>query len=183
MPSSPQCAQLDPENRLLWHMPPRRLDFESMRDALQFVAGTLDLTVGGPPVDVFTTKRRTIYGYIDRLNVQALLRTFDVPSPDATSPQRDVTTVPAQALYLMNSAFTQQSSKLLAQRPDIAGETDFVKRLNQLYQVVYARIPRPDEKQLAEEYFGTDSAQRIDPVRWQRFAHALLLTNEFAFVD
>src|SRR5207244_3361851 len=84
----PECKQVDPDNALVWKMNRRRLDFEALRDALLAAAGTLDPTVGGPPVkDAMSggARRRTIYGYLDRQSVPGLYRTFDFPSPDATS--------------------------------------------------------------------------------------------------
>ncbi len=102
------CRRVDPENTLLWRMVPRRLDLEATRDALLAVAGRLSPTLGGPSVKDLTSTaatRRTLYGHLDRLNVPALYRTFDFPNPDATSPQRDNTTVAPQALFLMNHPF------------------------------------------------------------------------------
>src|SRR5262249_53490464 len=100
-PKSPSLV--DPENRLLWKMPRRRLDFEALRDSLLAVSGTLDDKIGGPSVNLLAgSNRRSVYGFIDRLALPGLLRTFDFPSPDATSAQRDNTTVAPQALYLMN---------------------------------------------------------------------------------
>ncbi len=86
----PECLRVDPENRWLWRMNRRRLDFETTRDALLAVSGRLDPALGGPPVkDIASTTavRRTVYGRIDRLNLPGLYRTFDFPNPDSTSPQ------------------------------------------------------------------------------------------------
>src|SRR5947208_4119606 len=65
----PEVARLDPENKLMTHMSRRRLDFEALRDSLLFVAGQLDSKMGGAAVEMFeakTSKRRTVYGFIDR---------------------------------------------------------------------------------------------------------------------
>src|SRR5262249_62128660 len=102
----PRLATLDPENRLMARMNRRRLDFEQMRDSLIAVTGQLDHTAGGPAVDLTNTpftKRRTVYGFIERQNLPGIFRTFAFASPDASSPQRYTTTVPQQALFLMNS--------------------------------------------------------------------------------
>ena len=117
---SKACAdglQHDPENRLLWRFNRQRLDFEAMRDSVLAVSGSLDPIIGGPAVPItdppFTT-RRTIYGFIDRQNLDGLYRTFDFAVPDATSPRRFVTTVPQQALFLMNSPFLHEQSRRLS---------------------------------------------------------------------
>jgi hypothetical protein len=113
----PEGLARDPQNRLLWRFNRQRLDFESMRDSALAVAGTLDLTRGGPSVNIGEPPfppRRTVYGFIDRQNLDGVYRTFDFAVPDATSPKRFVTTVPQQALYLMNSPFIQEQAKRLA---------------------------------------------------------------------
>ena len=106
----------DPENRLVWRFNRQRLDFESMRDSLLAVSGVLDPAIGGPAASIteppFST-RRTIYGFIDRQNLDGLYRTFDFAVPDATSPRRFVTTVPQQALFLMNSPFLHEQARRL----------------------------------------------------------------------
>ncbi|MBM4072941.1 MAG: DUF1553 domain-containing protein [Planctomycetes bacterium] len=173
----------DPENRLLWRMPRRRLDFESLRDAMLATAARLDPKVGGPSVGDITapaSTRRTLYGHLDRLNLPGLFRTFDFPNPDATSPQRDVTTVPQQALFLMNNALVQECSRNLLRRPEIAGEKIAARKVERLHRLLYGRMPLAAEQALAREYLAAEN--HSDAV-WQRYAQALLLANEFAFVD
>jgi hypothetical protein len=179
----PECRRVDPENVLLWKMNRQRLDFEATRDALLAVAGTLDQKVGGPAVkDVMApaARRRTLYGFLDRLNVPGLFRTFDFPSPDATSPQRAQTMVPQQALFLMNNPFVLECARRLVRRPEVAGEADINRRVERLYRLVYGRPPSPEETGMAREYVGAapDAA-----VGWERYAQALVLANEFVFVD
>jgi len=175
----PELARLDPENRLLGRMNRRRLDFEALRDSLLAVAGTLDRTPGGPSVDLMGSSRRTVYGFLDRLNLPGLLRTFDFPSPDATSPQRDLTTVPQQALFMMNHPFVGGAAQKLLQRPEIAAEADPARRVTLLYRLAYGRVPDAEERALAAEYLGATPA----PAAWERYVQALLEANEFVFVD
>ena len=96
----------------------KRLDFEALRDSLLVVSGTADLKMFGKSEEIFTapwSKRRSIYGFIDRQNLPGTFRTFDFASPDAHSPIRFETTVPQQALYMLNSPFVQElASALLA---------------------------------------------------------------------
>lgn len=175
---------IDSENRLLWRMNRRRLDFEALRDSLLWSAGTLDLKTGGPSVDLLGgSPRRAVYGFIDRLALPGLLRTFDFPSPDNSSPQRDSTTVAPQALYLMNGPFAQECAKKLASRAEITRETTVEGRVNALVRLVFARAATADEQAAATEFFAGSPAPLDSPEPWQTFAQALLLTNEFAFVD
>ena len=114
----PDAMAKDPENRLLSRMNRQRLDFESLRDAMLSAAGHLDPTVGGPPVDLAAPdgRRRTLYGLVDRQNLVGMLRDFDFASPDAHTPTRHVTTVPQQALFLLNSPLVVDEAKALAER-------------------------------------------------------------------
>jgi mono/diheme cytochrome c family protein len=178
----------DPENRLLARMPRRRLDFEATRDSILAVAGTLDLTIGGRPVDIVATKsspRRTIYGFIDRQNLPGLFRTFDFASPDISSPQRYETTVPQQALFLLNSPFLLDQSRALLHRPEIDDQTEPAEKIRVLYQVVLGRDASEDEIRLGETFVKTavDEANRSQLSAWERFGQALMLTNEFVYVD
>jgi hypothetical protein len=177
---SDRAAKVDPENLLLWRMNRQRLDFEALRDSLLAVSSRLDLTVGGPSAgDLLSTNRRTLYGHIDRLNLPGLFRTFDFPNPAATGAQRDQTTVPQQALFLMNSRFVQESARRLLARPEIAGTREMPKRIDRLDRLLYGRAASAEEMNLARDYLG--DAPR--PADWERYAQALLLANEFAFVD
>jgi hypothetical protein len=177
----PDCRRIDPENALVWRMVPRRLDFEATRDALLSASGRLSHTIGGPSVNDLTSPaatRRTLYGHLDRLNVPGLYRTFDFPSPDATSPQRDTTTVAPQALFLMNHPFSIESARRLARRPDVIAEKDVAGKVTRLYRVLYGRAPKAEELRLAEEYLGKGG-----DAAWERYAQALLMADEFVFVD
>jgi hypothetical protein len=179
---SEAAGQKDLENRLLSRMNRQRLDFESMRDAILCVAGELDATLGGPPVNLLDGgfhRRRSLYAFLDRQDLPGLLSTFDFPSPNASSPQRDTTTVPPQALYWMNGPFVTTATMRLLDRPEIAAAADPPARLARLYEAIFARLPTDDEKQLAAVFLGDSPTAES----WQQFAQALLMTNEFVFVD
>jgi mono/diheme cytochrome c family protein len=141
---NPAARAVDPENRLLARFPRRRLDFESTRDAFLAASGRLDLAGGGKSVNLAaaTASRRTVYGFIDRLNVPNLYRAFDFASVDAHSPQRFTTTVPQQALFLMNSPFmVEQARGLLKRAPDGPPEP----RIRELYRLLFGRAPSDRE--------------------------------------
>jgi mono/diheme cytochrome c family protein len=142
---------MDPENRLLWRQNRQRLDLESMRDAVLAAAGTLDATMFGPSVTItqrpFPT-RRSVYSFIERQNLPGMFRTFDFASPDTHSPKRYATTVPQQALFMMNGPFVVEQARLLAGRA--VGEP--VERVRELYARVFQRYPTEEELRLAEMF-------------------------------
>jgi hypothetical protein len=178
----PEARATDPGNIWLWRMERRRLDFESLRDALLVVAGRLEPAIGGKSVaDNFAppARRRTLYGHLDRLQVPGLYRAFDFPSPDATAAQRDRTTIPQQALFLMNHPLVLECARATAARPEVAGAPDLEHKVTALYQLLFNRPPMPPEIELARRFrIGTPGG-----LDWPRYAQGLLLANEFAFVD
>jgi hypothetical protein len=180
--AKPQAADVDPDNRLYGRFNRRRLDFEAMRDALLAVAGNLDRTIGGPAVDLSKTPftgRRTMYGFVDRQNLPGMFRTFDFASPDATSPQRYQTTVPQQALFLLNSPFVQEQARAIVRRLD---GPDTRTRIDRLHREIYGRSADDDELRLGEDYLRSASPGD-GMLPWERYAQVLLLSNEFMFVD
>jgi hypothetical protein len=183
---NPAAARVDPENRLLWRANRRRLDFEALRDGLLAVSGRLDRRAGGAPVDITRAPflaRRTVYGFIDRQNLPGLFRTFDFASPDATSPQRHQTTVPQQALFLMNHPFVLEQARALLGRPELSGDLPPEKRIRRLYRRVLGRDADADEIALARAFVSRPAELAGGLNAWEQYAQVLLLTNEFAFVD
>jgi uncharacterized protein DUF1553 len=188
----PRLWEMDPDNRLLARMNRRRLDFEAMRDSLLSVAGRLDTTMGGRAVELTTrpfSTRRTVYGFIDRQNLPGLFRTFDFASPDTHTPQRYTTTVPQQALFLMNSPFVIEQARHFLQRTDAAGLMKDEEKVKRMYQLAYGRTAETDEIALGLRFLA-ESRQNNEAKKaptslsvWEQYAQVLLLSNEFAFVD
>ena len=235
---NPRFAQLDPFNRLLWRQNVRRLEFEPLRDSILAMAGSLDATMGGRPVNLgggddnnpgkdkaksgslrpqgnYST-RRTLYGYIDRANVAEVLNHFDFAPPEMPNGKRYQTTVPQQALFLMNNALVIEQARKIVERPDFKGVEDEEKRIAFLYRLIYQRTPTAQEIQLGQAFFDEAPAPgktaaapaptvQAAPVRvaaakgklpisvpritprplsaWAEYAHALILANEFTFVN
>jgi mono/diheme cytochrome c family protein len=160
--SNSRYAQSDPNNRLLWRANIRRLEFEALRDSLLAIGGSLDQTMYGRPVDLETepySTRRTIYGIVDRSNVADDLVNFDFASPDLPTGRRHETTVPQQALFLMNSPMVVEQAKKLVALPEFSACQDDTNRIQLLYQRIYQRAPRPEELKLGWEFVGQTSAE------------------------
>ena len=166
-------AAKDPENRLLWRATRQRLDAEAMRDALLAVGGNLDPSPASKAqrFDDKNTKR-SVYGFISRRKLDGTLALFDFPNPNNTAETRNVTNVPVQRLYFMNSPFVERQAKLFAERFEGAPEA----RIRAMYREAFGRAPDSEEMRLGLEY--TKSGDR-----WPAYAQALLSSNEFLFVD
>ncbi|NBW96704.1 MAG: DUF1553 domain-containing protein, partial [Planctomycetia bacterium] len=145
---------IDPDNRLLAHANRRRLDFECMRDAMLATTGGLDAAIGGRPVPLSEppfTGRRTLYGFIDRLNLDPMFATFDFASPDVTAAERPTTMVPQQALFGMNHPFViERARALCGQKEFLAGDDEAKAKL--LYRALFQRQPTQREMVLATEF-------------------------------
>ncbi|MEX2212777.1 MAG: PSD1 and planctomycete cytochrome C domain-containing protein [Phycisphaeraceae bacterium] len=178
---------IDPENRLFWKMNRLRLEFEPTRDSLLFVAGRLETKVGGRPVELtsqpFTT-RRTVYGYIDRQDLPSVFRVFDLPGPDASAPGRPNTTTPQQALFMMNSPFVVEQANALMNRAEVVKHVgDLPRNITVLFQLAFSRSPSAQELAGAKAFVEQEINAGGDEKAWKKFAQALLLSNEFVFVD
>jgi mono/diheme cytochrome c family protein len=167
----------DPENRLLWHANRRRLDVESIRDSLLFVAGNLDLKAGGPATAFGPENhRRTVYGFVSRRRLDPVLALFDFPNPVVTSEQRLPTLVPLQKLFFMNSDFVMEQSKALAKSLQESNGDDNTRIAN-AYRLIFQREPTAGERKLALEFLH-DS-----PKGWPQYTQVLLSSNEFSYLN
>ena len=185
--NSSKANETDPENRLLWRMNRQRLDFETMRDSLLLVCGNLDRTIGGKSVDITKTptpNRRTVYAFVDRSNLPNLFRTFDFPDPNLSSAGRHQTSVPQQALFLLNSEFLANQVKHLMKQPALTAKMSDEVKIQKLYLSIFGRSPTNDEMKTAISF--VQQSEQANPrglTAWERYAQVLLLTNEFMFVD
>ncbi|MBS0206385.1 MAG: DUF1553 domain-containing protein [Planctomycetes bacterium] len=182
------CAEVDPENHLLWRMNRRRLEVEPWRDSMLAVTGELDRTVGGPPVDLASggNKRRTVYAFISRHQLNDLLRLFDFPDPNITSDRRSVTTVPLQQLFVLNSDFMTQRAKAMAARLNSTRDATDAAKIHQAFISLYSRPPTSDELNLGLDFLSSTAPSGSGGNAlsvWEQYALALLGTNEFSFVD
>ncbi len=156
--------EMDASNSLLWRSNVRRLDFESFRDSLLTMAGTMDRTLLGPSVNLVSEPysfRRTVYGYIDRANVPDLLMQFDMSNPVETNTKRTATIVPQQALFLMNSPFTIGIAQKVVKRPEVVqavvNQKDSRAGIMAIFQIVLQRTPNKAEFDMAMNFLQAEA--------------------------
>jgi hypothetical protein len=176
----------DPDNRYLSRMNRRRLDFEALRDTLLAVSGKLNLTMGGVPVDIVTEPfptRRTVYGLIDRQNLPGVFRTFDFANPDTSNQRRFDTTVPQQALFMMNSPFVIEQARSLVKRDEVLRAENHAEKIQAISRLVWQRSAEREEIRLAEKFVAAqpETGATLSPL--EKYAQVLLLSNELMFVD
>jgi len=193
----------DPTNALCGRYPICRLDAEAIRDAMLVVAGTLDRSPGGahpfpagkgytqhaPFSAVYETKRRSVYLMTQRIKRHPFLALFDGADTNASTPQRILTTVPTQALFLMNDAFVHEQANAFAGRIVILSK-DERDRIRLAYETALARPPLEAEYEEVSRFLKTYRERRkgvavavAEREAWTAFARTLLARNEFLFVQ
>jgi hypothetical protein len=187
-----RAARVDSSNRLLWRFAPRRLEAESVRDAMLAVSGELDPEIGGPSyrpftVTVFNThfynlfdrgspefNRRTVYRIQVNTGRDPLLDALDCPAPSLTMPTRRHTTTTLQALALMNDSFVQRQAERFARRVRRAAGEDLGAQVKLAYRLALGRPPTADEQQATAQLV---QEQDLESACW-----VLLNASEFLYV-
>jgi hypothetical protein len=193
--------QADPENDYLWRMSQRRLEAEAIRDSILAVGGKLDLQ---PPkgsvvmnMGTFqllrqvrrgefsdTSTNRSVYLPIYRSALLEVLDVFDLADPNNVSGQRDVTTVPPQALFMMNSDFVMRQSMAFAQR--VGGEKSDAARIDLAYKLALGRMERAVSfirGFASDDFRNTRNALRTQENGLAAFCQALVASAEFRYVN
>jgi mono/diheme cytochrome c family protein len=204
-----RAAQVDPEDRLLWRRPRRRMDAEELRDSLLAVSGQLDSTMGGtllastPFQDLsvtgvardarlYASARRSVYLPVLRGALYDVFQAFDFPDPAVPNGDRSTTTVASQALFMMNGKIVEDASERLADALLQQNELGDRERLDGACRRILGRPVAPEELSRWESFIGRFQAARSmagEPIErrrrlaWQRLCRALLSSNEFIYVN
>jgi hypothetical protein len=193
----------DPENRLWWHFPRRRLNAEEVRDAILVAAGTLDPLMTGTMLttanrayvtstasvhpDVYRSNRRSVYLPVVRSALYDVFQAFDFADPTSQSGLRQATTVAPQALFMMNSELVSKQTMEMADRL-MRQEADDAGRVRSVWLSVLGRQPTAAEIENTIAYldgFEQRLSGAVDGRKraWQSLCRAVISTNEFLFLE
>jgi len=185
----------DPENDYLWRFRMQRLDAEIVRDTVLAASGALNLEMYGPPVfpklqpEVLHTMnkgiwereddgpkvwRRSVYVYRKRGLPFPLFEVFDLPDQNITCSRRNVSTVPTQALTLLNDDFVLRQAQLFADRIREAAPRNARAQIQAAYTIALSRPATDEEMRLALDFL--QKQKLVD------FAHVMLNLNEFVYM-
>jgi len=203
---SPESLTIDPRNQLLSHYPVRRLEGESIRDAILAVSGRLDRTMYGASIQPYREEpkdyrklyqgpldgngRKSIYLKVTRHEGSRFLETFDFPNPTVARGNRDTTNVPSQALALLNDPFVIDQSGFWADRLIEAQAPTVESRIDSMFRTALGRLPDDGERNrfssLAKELVKlhktpTDQVLESREV-WKDMAHAIFNLKEFIYL-
>jgi hypothetical protein len=203
------ARQVDPENQLLWRIPPRRLQAEELRDSLLAVSGQLDNTMGGRTLPIRNHKimsgseiskcnavhqrpRRTVYLPVIRSGLHEFLTTFDFPDPSVPAGRRHATTVAPQALYMMNAPLIDTSAQRVARLLMKSAGVDIDDRVRAAYELLLARQAAPVDvsqwKRFIDRRMQMAVAAGLQPdaaelAAWESLVRVLFSSNAFVYVQ
>ena len=201
-------TQIDPGNRMLWRANARRLDAESIRDAMLTASGLMDLnppggsmvaSIGNAQAAGYSQRfvnaqfhYRSVYLPIVRDFVPSCLEVFDFAEPSLVVANRDVTNVPSQALYLMNNEFVIEQAKALAHRISTMPGIDHKGRITLAYELALVRPPTDAERARADVFLRDEVKDLIKlnngkvpaaaEAAYATFCQALFASAEFRFL-
>ena len=194
--ANPTNADLDPNNRLRWRYEARRLEAEALRDSIMTISGGIDLTIGGKPIFPFIPQeilessqgkghwdnqqdgpsvwRRSVYVFRRRSLGFPCFDTFDLPDQNQTAAARNVSTVPTQALTLMNNEFVLSQAALFADRLRQEAPDDLDRQIDLAYRIALTRSPTGNEAAVAKTLVTEQSLVDL--------THVMLNLNEFLYL-
>ena len=207
-----RARQVDPMNRLLWRYPVRRLDAETLRDAMLAVSGEINRQAGGPPVPVMHDRtgqvivgienlnagrpgpviamqgqdlRRSVYIQVRRSRRLSMLESFDAAGLDPNCTVRSSSTTSIQSLTLMNGQFTLARARALAGRLLNEADQESAALVRRAWQLVYSRAPTQTELEQGEAILKRASALEGSTLHnaVELFCHALFSSNEFLYIE
>jgi len=182
---------IDADNRLLWRMPLRRMDAETLRDSILAATGSLNPKRGGPSYllqkkggggsyiyaaldnDGPEVWRRAVYRFVVRGGDRIFMDSFDCPDPSVATPQRSNSNTPVQALTLLNNSFVMKQSERMADRLRNEAGADPAAQVSRAYALLYGRAPTDKETRAGVAFIGQHSLSA--------YARVLFNTNEFVY--
>ena len=197
-----EAPRPDPDNRLLWRYPLKRLDAESVRDGMLAAGGEIDQTVGGPYVptqrsaqgEVFVDEtraganRRSLYVQQRRTQVLSLLEVFDAPSIVTNCTRRSSATIPLQSLTALNSEFAVARARALSARLALESSGGTDARIERAFLLVAGRPPNEAERKASHRFLSAQVANYPDRADvtaqvWIDYCQMLMAGSAFLYVE
>jgi hypothetical protein len=203
----PQAAEMDPGNEFYWKFNRRRLEAEAVRDSILAISGELDRTPGQehpfpPPTSwgftqhapfgaVYDHNRRSVYLMTQRIKRHPFFALFDGADPNASTPERRLTTVPTQALFFLNDAFVHSKAEKFA-ACILAARAEDAERVELAYRQTLGRPATDEERAEASKFLGDYAVElraagisdrTVVEAAWAGYARVLFSSNEFIHVD
>jgi hypothetical protein len=205
-----RAVKLDPENKLLWRMPTKRLEAEVIRDSILSISGRLDSVMGGPPIRLLArpdglvvvdeskltrradANKRSVYLLSRRAYNLSMLTVFDRPLFAVNCPKRDTSVIPLQSLTMLNDQIVAEESTHFAARVLVVAPQTTEGTIKEAFSLALCR--QPDNRELARctqylrvqsETFQESGENPRDASRHAltELCHTLLNTSEFLYAE
>ena len=182
-------TSVDAENRLLSHARRRRLNAESLRDAMLQASGELRLDGRGPTYETnrvadfgfqFEEPLRSVYAPVFRNALPEIFEAFDFAPPSMVTGRRNISTVPTQALFLLNHPFVREQARITARRVLAALFRDEAARIDYASRLILGRSQTLAERELANRHFAATTNREE---AFTEFIHALFASADFRYLD
>jgi hypothetical protein len=203
---NPGYAAHDPEDRLLWRVPYRRLEVEAIRDSVLAVSGRLNAQMYGPSVYPAIPKealaghsdpatvwkpsperdadRRTLYVHVKRSLLVPLVEVLDFCDTARSTARRGVTTVAPQALTLFNGEFVNRQARYLARRLEGEAGADPARQIEHAYRLALCRPPSPRERAALLAFLEREAEDGANPrAAREQMCRVIFNLNEFVYPD
>jgi hypothetical protein len=186
------ASGIDPENRLFSHAHRRRLSAEQIRDAMLAISGQLRINGGGQTYPaqrsadfgfVFTEPLRSVYAPVFRNALPEIFEVFDFAPSSMVTGRRNVSTVPTQALFLLNHPFVREQAEAAAKRLSDDSRGNDAPAIDRAYRLTLGRLPTEDERTVARRHISGASNSVPRTQVWTELFHALFASADFRHID
>lgn len=202
-----KAAAIDPDNQLMWHADIRRLEAESIRDAILAVSDGLDLTMGGSLMNVdnrafvfnheskdgvtYDFNRRSLYLPVIRNHLFGMFMLFDYADASVLNGNRASTTVAPQALFMLNSHLIENASHRMAEQIQHETALSPEQKIQKLFLKAYGRQPTEMEINKSLHFLDdveqelqaeTKSSEQRITRAWQVLCQSFLASSEFIYL-
>ena len=174
---APGAIEADPQNDLFSRQNRRRLEVEAIRDAMLVASGRISFAREG------MNKTRSMFQKLDRNNIPEMFDIFDYPNPGLVSGNRNASTVPTQALFMMNNGFVLEEATVAADKILAIKGIDDEQRLDLAYLTCLGRKPSESEKTLALAYLKGNSTESGAKEAWSGIIHGLYGCIDFRYLN
>jgi hypothetical protein len=195
----------DPTNTLLWRMNKQRMEAEVIRDCILAASGKLNPKLGGPGIKpriradlldasqrnkwpVLETEtaehwRRSVYIYVKRQLLMPGMELFDAPTTTDSCALRMQSTVPTQALVLMNDEFIEDQAGFLAQRAQAEADDALPAIIERLFMLTLSHKPSASRLQQALDFVKSRQQSSDEATALRDLSHVLLNSSEFVYIE
>ena len=171
-----KALDLDPDNQLFSRQNRRRLQVEAIRDSILITSGKLK-------PDGSNSNTRSMYAKLDRNKIPEMYDIFDFPNPNMVSGVRNTSTVPTQALFLMNNDFIIKEAESAARALAAKKDLDQEQKLTLAYKTTLGREPKPEEKSLALSFLNQENNNPDEIQAWAGILHSLYACLDFRYLQ